>query len=227
MKKRLLFIIGILLIIIVIGILFIKNNKKYPIIHYDYGVNKYDIVNKGKYLEVTKFDIIECIKAPCNPIKRGSFKVKNKKEYKELFERLLGKRLEINIGYSNDGDYDNKLLMEIVKEKETKKELYEIVEKSSSNSEYKKKGYYIEGDTVTIAMGEQGTGGYDIEVVNVNASFGDVQIDIEEIKPGENDVVTMALTYPVVRIKFETPINSVLIQDISSNTYYEEIKEDE
>lgn len=62
-------------------------------------------------------------------------------------------------------------------------------------------------------MGEQSSGGFDV-VVRKAIEFSDsVLIDVFIIKPGENCVVTAALTYPTVAVlikKTHKPINFVI-----------------
>ena len=71
------------------------------------------------------------------------------------------------------------------------------------------RGYYLieeESDEypvkVVIKTGECNTGGYDIEIVDMQIESGIVIITVEETSPGPDDIVTMALTYPSCAVEF-------------------------
>ena len=55
---------------------------------------------------------------------------------------------------------------------------------------------------VVIQAGEFNTGGYDIEVVDVQIDGGIVIITVEETSPGSGDIVTQAFTYPWCSVGF-------------------------
>ena len=55
---------------------------------------------------------------------------------------------------------------------------------------------------VIIKMGEKNTGGYSIEVVNVEINDKNANIYIKENNPDPTSTVTQAFTYPYVAVKF-------------------------
>lgn len=69
---------------------------------------------------------------------------------------------------------------------------------------------------ITITSGEQSTGGYDINVVNIEADGDTVTITVEETSPEPTQMVTEALTYPCTTVRFDygtngTPHNFVVV----------------
>ena len=81
---------------------------------------------------------------------------------------------------------------------------------NSSNSKYNERGVYY--DTLnhpdaphyyTIASGLKNTGGYGIEIIHVNVTGDDVEVIVKESLPNKEDMVTMAITYPVCQIVFD------------------------
>ena len=55
---------------------------------------------------------------------------------------------------------------------------------------------------VIIKMGRHNSGGFDIKIKKVEINGNNVNIYVEEIYPGINEAVTMALTYPYAAVKF-------------------------
>ena len=116
MKKRIVIIFAILLVIIALYFLFFENSKEKGIVHFNYENKQYDILVSDKYLDIVEYDVIYCIKAPCDPIKGDSFRVKNNKTYKKILYDLLEDNTEITINYNEDDSYNYEKLLEIVKE---------------------------------------------------------------------------------------------------------------
>ncbi len=56
---------------------------------------------------------------------------------------------------------------------------------------------------LAVFMGERTTGGYSIEIVEIVEMDDVIEVLIEETSPGEDDMVTMALTYPEHIVKME------------------------
>ena len=106
---------------------------------------------------------------------------------------------------------------------------YEIIENSNNyDSTYKKRGfsYSMENDgsiIYTIAMGEKPTGGYFIKIKKVLTRRKDVLIYIYEKSPGENELLTKALTYPITQIKFPSPPTSNKIVNEDTGTIYSHV----
>jgi TolA-binding protein len=68
-------------------------------------------------------------------------------------------------------------------------------------------GYYY----VIIKMGEKSTGGYSIEVVNVEINDKNANIYVKENNPDPTSTVTQAFTYPYVVVKFNFKPNVKII----------------
>lgn len=95
---------------------------------------------------------------------------------------------------------------------------------SKDNPEYKTKGYTVESiknkTTVTIAMGEQNTGGYSVEVSKIKINNDDVTIYVIEKTPGEDEVVTQAFTYPTTTIEFDKISGDIKVINEEDNSSY-------
>ncbi len=77
------------------------------------------------------------------------------------------------------------------------------------DSNFDKRGYYVgeaaDGSgavVVTVASGTRSSGGYGIGVDRVDIRGEEVHIYVRESRPGKGEAVTMALTYPTTRVKF-------------------------
>ena len=106
----------IITVIISLYFFFLVDSKEKVIVHFNYENKQYDILVSDKYLDIVEYDVIYCIKAPCDPIKRDSFRVKNNKTYKKILYELLADNNEITINYNKDDSYNYEELLEIVKE---------------------------------------------------------------------------------------------------------------
>ncbi len=85
---------------------------------------------------------------------------------------------------------------------------------------YKKEGFHSFTDGqwhyVLVAGGEQSTGGYSMEINSMTlVSKAIAYIDAKLITPGKEDIVTQALTYPNVLIKFEGEADIEIQGDIN------------
>ena len=90
---------------------------------------------------------------------------------------------------------------------------YEII-KEDQDSGVKQKGYKVNKskNSVSIYIGEKNNGGYGIKVLDAevnNSKFAIIRI--EETHPG--GVATMALTQPMIEIKFRDKFNDVQVSD--------------
>ena len=221
MKKKLLFIIVLLLI--VCGC---KNEgSSNHIIHYKDNMNIYDIKEKNNKLEIDKSDIIVCVKAPCNPIKEKTYTKDNTKEYKEFIKELFKDKddNELSIMDNDLTDKQKDILYKIIdKEKELQ---YKIVSTEYYNSDYKDKGYYVDTKDdktiVTVASGKHSTGGYDIRISKVSINGKSAVIYVEETSPNPKDMVTEALTYPTTTIEFDNKLDKIKVVNINTNDEYE------
>jgi hypothetical protein len=92
----------------------------------------------------------------------------------------------------------------------------------------KKRGYYI--DTLNqknapyyyiICMGEKNTGGYSLKIKEVNKIDDKTEIIVEEIVPGKDEVVTMALTTPTIIVEFPTYQENIIIKNTDDEEFSE------
>ncbi|GEM_PF-3287940 len=56
--------------------------------------------------------------------------------------------------------------------------------------------YKIDEETITLDWGEKPTGGYQITIENLEIVDDVLVVDYSLVSPGEDDIVTQALTYP-------------------------------
>ena len=94
------------------------------------------------------------------------------------------------------------------------------------NSNFDKRGYYI-GEAadgsgaviVTVASGMRSSGGYGIGVDRVDIRDEEVHIYVKESGPGKDEAVTMALTYPTVRVKFNKMPKKITVTGENSEVF--------
>lgn len=94
-------------------------------------------------------------------------------------------------------------------------------EMQSYNSQYSERGIYY--DTLNtpgspsfyfIAMGMKNTGGYTIKIEEINIDEEkNVEIIVREQEPEAGSTVTMAITYPVCGIEFNSSPNSIIVKN--------------
>ena len=189
------------------------------IIHYNSGYSIYDIKVNDNKLNVVVYNEIQCIQAPCDPIEVDRYSLKYKSEYKNMFDRLydIYKKEEYTI-YNNDlNDKDIILLKEIFRNEDIDFSSNDRVEVTNYEieedlySDEKEAGYKVNGKEVSICMGEKNTGGYSIDVNKVYREGSNLFIYITENSPKHDDIVTDALTYPCVYLKFEFMVNDVIL----------------
>ena len=108
---------------------------------------------------------------------------------------------------------------------------YEILSNSDQyNNKFKDRGYTYEVDDksesaiYTIAMGEKPSGGYSIEIKKVKINRDTATIYVSEKVPDKNEVVTEALTYPIVQIKFNFLPSFVEIINSETNVLFRKLK---
>lgn len=239
-KKSLMILIGIIVILsLSLIVLFLVNKKEVEVVnyavHYYTGSYVYDIKIKDNSIFVEKKEVVMCIQAPCDPIKVDSFKIKYKEEYQELIENLFKDKntKEITITNNDLSDEEIKIISSIVKEKIKEKNTitYDIIDSSQYNGSYSKRGYYVENSDngkfiVTVAMGMQSTGGYNISVAIVNIINGGAQIYVEETSPSKDANVTDVLTYPITQVAFNQMPEYILVQSLDTFQNFEKINID-
>lgn len=235
MKKR-----EIIKIVIIVIILFIligafiiyKDNKNGYVAHYYIDNYKYDIKVKGKSLNITKNYIKQCITTPCNPIKMDEYNVKTNKKYNKLIDKVFkGKHTkEITIEDKNLTNEEIKTLSSIIKRKiEINKWLsYKILDTSSYSNNYTRRGYYVEkkdnkGTLVTVSMGTQSTGGYNISIDKIIIKGKNANIYVKETIPGKDSMVTEAFTTPIAQVIFNKKPRRIKIINKEGYSIYRKI----
>ncbi len=79
-------------------------------------------------------------------------------------------------------------------------ELNEKMQEIKMTENYK--AYNIENSTYLVASwGQKNTGGYEIEFIDIEESSEDIKAKLKFTEPGEEDVVTQAITYPLAVVK--------------------------
>ena len=200
-------------IISIVSIVTQYSSNKYLTLHYyhtDYRV--YSIVKEEIKFKILTQLPINCLRAPCpfpvlneKTIDDGEDYAKLEALFNEIFkdselkekvanEVLTSQQLEVIFNIFEN----NNITLELK---------YEIINKNDFYSkQYNKRGYYNEKveDTLicTIAMGEKTSGGYSIEIQKVKIKGNSVTIYVNEQIPKPGSVVTDAITYPIVKIKF-------------------------
>ena len=79
------------------------------------------------------------------------------------------------------------------------------------------KGHHVnttkDGYRYTICSGEHSTGGYSIDIINVEADENNnIVITVEETSPEPMDIVTQAFTYPTCTITLSGEVGKVIIK---------------
>ena len=102
---------------------------------------------------------------------------------------------------------------------------YTIIGEYENGTPDQQKGYYVQelpngGARVTVAMGEQNSGGHSILINKVDTSNGEAKIYVEEISPSEEDTVTMALTYPTAVVEFNRLPDNITVESVDGSTTY-------
>lgn len=104
---------------------------------------------------------------------------------------------------------------------------YKISNEMRSGSRYAERGVYH--DTLNtpnapsyyfIAMGERNTGGYSIEVKEVNIDDDEnVEIIVKETSPEPDMIVTMAITYPVCGVELSKSPKTIVVKNTTGETF--------
>ena len=76
-------------------------------------------------------------------------------------------------------------------------------------------------------MGERPTGGYSINIRKIKIKESSVTIYVTEKTPFEGEIVTEAITYPIIKLKFnKVPFNEEIINSDTDETYPQYIYEE-
>lgn len=243
--KYIILVIVLLISTFVLGFILGKNSNKVEIedkeevreeikqeyeIILDLNYSYYEIKVGYKNIEVTKYNIVECIQAPCDPMKEDNYTVKNSNKYIKMFNRIYKEygKDKITINYSELEEEDKKLFSKIIKVEYKEQNNYKVIKMDDYNSEYEKKGYYIEKENgkfnIVVSAGMKPTGGYSIDVVKVVVLDDSVQIYIEENTPPAKSVVTDALTYPCIKVSLDKEVKDILVQNLDTYENYKLVK---
>ena len=217
-----------------------KDNSKRTLNYYpeQYDTIFYSIVEKSNYFHILEKQRVMCVRSPCNPITKVTKEIKDKDEirnltilFDELFNRTQTKEKTIK---ENELTYEQKeIINTIFKNHEINitQIRYEILNDTSQyDSKYSKRGYYIEkmNDTdsviLTIAMGMKNSGGYSIRIKSFSIYSGYVDIEVEETSPESGHIVTQAVTYPCVKIKFDKKPDIIHIINTEIYEVFEEVE---
>lgn len=105
-------------------------------------------------------------------------------------------------------------------------DLYYQTVPASSDSGSSNRGFYVFDQEdeefpykILIAAGEFSTGGYDIEITDVQYDGTEVIIVVKETSPGPTDMVTEAFTYPCCGIELSLLPESVKVVDQGGNEF--------
>ena len=196
-----------------------KNNNDTLVLNIHYEDNKiYTIEERdGIFGIITKIVVI-CVKAPCPPIyvKKNIENEEDCKNLKILFDSIFKNSniKEKTVYYGELTEEQIQIILNVLDNNKIISVLkYEILDNNEKyNIKYKERGYSYEIDEeneegeesviYTIAMGEKPSGGYSIEIQKIKIKGNKVSIYISEKVPGKDEVVTAALTYPIIQIKF-------------------------
>ena len=223
MKKKLLIIIGFILIICGCTV----SEKNNYVVHYKNNYNSYDITLNNDNIQVEKYDIVQCVKAPCNPVKSKSFTIKTTNEYKAFIKKLFkdNNKNEVTITNDNLDDEQTNNLSNILDEDIKKSEITsKVIGNSNYNKDYDSRGYYVNNEDnkiiVTVAYGKRNTGGYSLEFDKAELEDDTYVIYVKENKPEMNQTVTMALTYPTLDIELNKMPNKLkVISSVTAEEY--------
>ena len=99
---------------------------------------------------------------------------------------------------------------------------------SDTSSDFPDKGYVIlDSDKaddeypfkLVIESGEKNTGGYDIEIVNIEYDGTTLIVTVNETAPGTGDIVTQAFTYPCCAAEFTLIPDDIRVVDTNGNYF--------
>ncbi len=228
-KKKIIIgaVIGIILITVIGFVIFAiyGNAKETYSISFTHGNNQYDFKYNGtNTLKVIKYDVIQCIKAPCNPIKTGNYLTKITNDDKKVFEEILANnkdKKEINVSRNDLKESQYNTLLKIIGE--------EPVTTTTSTTEqqkpkYRERGYYVEKTDkdyrIIIAMGERSTTGNDISIVKAEMKDDAFYIYVKETIPQSGSVVDEAYSYPYAELGIKELPKSIIVINIDNNREY-------
>ena len=80
---------------------------------------------------------------------------------------------------------------------------------------------------VTFAMGRKNSKGYSIKIKDIKFWIESVyaSINVEEVSPGEEQIVNCTITYPCPKIKFSKKIHYLIIINEETNEIFHEVED--
>ena len=138
--------------------------------------------------------------------------------------------LSISVNSRELTEIQNEIILNIFKRH---KIIYELKYEILNNIDYYDKTYTnrgyrlyfdkdVKGVVLTIAMGERPTGGYSINIRKIKIKEYSVTIYVTEKAPFEGEIVNEAITYPIIKLKFNTaPSIEEIINSDTDETYPE------
>ena len=238
-KANLLLVLFTCLILSIIFLLYGESNKtlldqqyQYKL-NYSYAGSYYEIYSYKDHYVVSKNKIIQCVKAPCDPILEKTYKLNFKKKslkkanlfMEELFRNSntneLGGLVDADLtenemflmrGFINDNE-------KIFMKKSFTYPTYEVLSEDSYSS-YTKKGFHRNEDgTITISMGTRNTGGYSVAILKVTVKDGNASIFVQEQSSSNDQVVTQAISNPATTIRIKENYSTISVHDSYGNQW--------
>ena len=72
--------------------------------------------------------------------------------------------------------------------------------------------FQLDSHTIGVSLGERPTDGYELKVLHVKLKEDLVEVVVEETVPGDDELVTQALTYPFVLIRFAQSLDDLTLR---------------
>ena len=219
------------LIILIISFISI-NSQDFRILNYYHKDGKIYSIEEGEdNFKILTKEVIFCITTPCIPPVLDEKIIENKEDIRSLkllFDEIFvdSKVKELNAIEGELADEQLEIILNVLKKNKIIIILeYKIINNLGQyNGIFRRRGYLykIEGDSViyTIAMGEKTSGGYSIEVKEVKIKGDSATIYVTEKSPGKEDIVTNALTYPIVQVKFNKFPSSIEVISYDSGEIF-------
>ena len=201
---------------ILVNVITISNtssNDTRIINYYNNDGKIYSIEEKDSIFKVIAKEHIFCFTEPCIPPIIDEISIKEKEYcdilkvlFDEIFKDINFKELDVSDEVLT-GEQVEIIIKLLVDNKLISRLEYEIINNLNQyDMKCSERGYFyeIKDEFViyTIAMGEQPSGGYSINVKKIKIKGNSATIYVTERVPGKGDIVKDVLTYPIVQVKF-------------------------